>query len=130
MLNTTVNSFKIGGNTTKVSFNTPSIGMIQKSHPKSKFIKFHFTSKMAERLLDSIEETHVLKSVTKFHDIDRHYGSYEEQTKIPVTVLQLMVFGQDNFLAEIVYNNDLIEEEEKEPYFPPAQDTTKDNLRH
>jgi hypothetical protein len=111
------NSFKIGAPTTNVSFNTPSMGMIQKSHPLSKFVKFHFTSQLSGRLLDSIDEAHVLKSEIKQYshisDSDRWKPhaktSYTEETKIPVTVLQLMVFGADQFIAEIVYNSDLVD---------------------
>ncbi len=112
MLNTIVNKFKLGDTTTNVSFNTPSMGMIQKSHPLSKFVKFHFTSQLADRLLNSIEESHVLKTEIKYYESDDRNvmrSSYEDKTKIPVTVLQLMVFGADQFIAEIVYNTDLVD---------------------
>lgn len=46
MLNNT--SFNIGDITNRVSFNSPSTGIIQKSHPRSNFIRFHAKSKMAE----------------------------------------------------------------------------------
>lgn len=46
MLNVT--SFNIGEITSKVSLNTPSSGIIQRSHPRSKFVRFHSRSPMSE----------------------------------------------------------------------------------
>lgn len=46
MLNTV--TLNIGDCTNKVSFNTPSTGIIQKSNPKSNFIRFHSKSELAE----------------------------------------------------------------------------------
>lgn len=42
-----VTSFNIGEITSKVSLNTPSSGIIQRSHPRSKFVRFHSRSEYA-----------------------------------------------------------------------------------
>lgn len=95
MLNNT--SYKIGGNSTRVTFNTPSMGIIQKSHPKSRFIRCHKTSKMADWIFD--EQPHLQKK--------NSYGDYEKIADI--TVLQIMVFGTDELLVEIVHNDFLVD---------------------
>ena len=51
MLNVT--SFNIGEITSKVSLNTPSSGIIQRSHPRSKFVRFHSRSSMSEYAFSS-----------------------------------------------------------------------------
>lgn len=51
MLNVT--SFNIGEITSKVSLNTPSSGIIQRSHPRSKFVRFHSRSPMSEYAFSS-----------------------------------------------------------------------------
>lgn len=93
-----LNSFKIGGNTTQVSFNSPSSGIIQKSHPSSKFIRFQVGSGLAKSILSVAEQPYfTLKTLC----VDKI---------VPITVLQLMVFGENEILAEIVYNEHLKEE--------------------
>jgi len=88
-----LNTFKIGGNTTKVSFNSPSTGIIQKSHTKSSFVRCQVGSPLSKEIFS-------LK-----------YGSYFSinDEKIFITVLQIMVFGGNELLCEIVKNEDLIE---------------------
>lgn len=49
MLNVT--SFNIGDITSKVSLNAPSTGIIQRSHPRSNFVRFHARSPMSECVL-------------------------------------------------------------------------------
>lgn len=88
MLNNT--TFKIGDITNEVSFNTPCSGLIQKSHPKSNFVRFHAKSPMADWV---------------FSDYPRlqkePYNVYE------IVVLQIMVFGDNELLVEYVYEKDL-----------------------
>lgn len=93
-----LNTFKIGGNTTstKVSFNSPSSGIIQKSHPKSRFIKCHAKSKLADWIMGWDNEPSLRKE-----------GKYSADILTPITVLQLMVFGNDELIVEIVNNDDL-----------------------
>lgn len=107
MLNNT--SYKIGGNTTQVSFNSPAMGIVQKSHPKSQFVNFHKTSRLATMLLPFDDgQAHI-------EDTKEKYSS----KKIPVTVLQIMLYG-DTLIAEIVKNEYLVEEvkEPKPPFLP------------
>lgn len=86
MLNLT--SFNIGEITSKVSFNSPSTGIIQKSHPRSKFIRFHYNSPRADRVF----------SISKL-----------EERGPEITILQIMVFGDGELLVEYVYEKDLTE---------------------
>lgn len=80
MLNVT--SFNIGEITSKVSLNTPSSGIIQRSHPRSKFVRFHSRSSMSE------------------------YAFSSRLSKDGV-VLQIMVFGNDELLVEYVCEQEL-----------------------
>lgn len=80
MLNVT--SFNIGEITSKVSLNTPSSGIIQRSHPRSKFVRFHSRSPMSE------------------------YAFSSRLSKDGV-VLQIMVFGNDELLVEYVCEQEL-----------------------
>lgn len=90
MLNIT--SFNIGEITSKVSLNTPSTGIIQKSHPRSKFVRFHARSQMSEYVFS--ESPRLTKD-----------SSYK------IVVIQIMVFGNDELLVEYVYEEDLVERE-------------------
>lgn len=96
-----LNTFKIGGNTTTstVSFNSPSTGIIQKSHPKSRFIRCHAKSKLADWIMAFDEKPH----------LELKKGDWNTKEIIPITVLQLMVFGNDELIVEIVNDSDLIE---------------------
>ena len=65
-------------------------GLLQKSHPHSFFKRFHKTSDMAEWVLS---ENPSLKRKTE-------YASYE--TYMNVVILQIMSFGDNEFLCELV----------------------------
>ncbi len=91
-----LNTFKIGGNTTNVSFTNPSTGIIQKSHPKSTFVRCQKGSSMEDWLFD---DNPCLKR--------KKSGYYEKYAD--VTVLQIMVFGDNQLLIEIVNNDFLVE---------------------
>lgn len=90
MLNVT--SFNIGDITSKVSLNTPSTGIIQKSHPRSNFVRFHAKSQMSEYVLS--DSPRLTKNSTR-----------------KLVVLQIMVFGNDELLVEYVHEEDLLERE-------------------
>ena len=81
MLNIT--SFNIGEITSKVSLNTPSSGIIQKSHPRSKFVRFHSRSPMSEYA----------------------FSSRPRLGKPEIVVLQIM--GNDELLVEYVCKQEL-----------------------
>ena len=65
-------------------------GLLQKSHPRSFFKRFHKTSDMAGWLLS---ENPCLKRKTE-------YALYE--TYMDVVVLQIMCFGDNELLCELV----------------------------
>lgn len=90
MLNVT--SFNIGDITSKVSLNTPSTGIIQKSHPRSNFVRFHARSPRAEYVLSD-------------------FPRLTKDSSRKLVVLQIMVFGNDELLVEYVYEEDLLEKE-------------------
>lgn len=83
MLNVT--SFNIGKITSKVSLNTPSSGIIQRSHPRSKFVRFHSRSPMSEYA----------------------FSSRLSKDGPEIVVLQIMVFGNDELLVEYVCEQEL-----------------------
>lgn len=85
MLNT---SIKLGD--TNVTFNAPCMGMIQKSHPKSNFERFHKSSKLANWV---------------FSDCPRL--KEEKYNCDKIIVLQIMVFGDNELLIEYVYEKDI-----------------------
>ena len=83
MLNVT--SFNIGEITSKVSLNTPSSGIIQRSHPRSKFVRFHSRSPMSEYA----------------------FSSRLSKDGPEIVVLQILVFGNDELLVEYVCEQEL-----------------------
>lgn len=88
------NTIKLGDSNQTVNFNATSTGHLQKSHPKSRFIRFQKGSDLEKRVFPVYSNTH---SHIVNLDNDR-----EE-----VTVLQTLVFGNDNFLCEIIENKDI-----------------------
>ena len=89
MLNVT--SFNIGEITSKVSLNTPSSGIIQRSHPRSKFVRFHSRSPMSEYAFSSRPRL--------------------SKDGPEIVVLQIMVFGNDELLVEYVCEQELTVEQ-------------------
>ena len=65
MLNN-ITSFNIGDITSKVSFNAPSTGIIQKSHPRSNFERFYYKSEMASWVFSDYPR---LKKLTYYSDM-------------------------------------------------------------
>lgn len=99
MLNST--RIELGSNSQTVQFNTPSSGMMQRSHSKSFFIRFAKSSAMEGWVFNQDGEQSVLKKKNR-------YDTYDKIRDI--TVLQIMVFGDVEYLCEVVDNNDLIED--------------------
>ena len=98
MLNRT--SFNIGDVTNQVSFNAPSTGIIQRSHPRSNFVRFHAKSKMSDWVFSDypiLEE-----KVWRYIDVccDKIYANKN-------IVFQIMVYGDDELLVEYVNEKDL-----------------------
>jgi len=103
MLNTT--NIKMGSNTSNVTLNTPSHGMMQRSHPKSRFIRFDIGSKVESWVFNRIEKN-------AYCNKEKDEGDWRSFGK-PITVLQVMVFGDIKYLCEIVNNEDLFDDEQK-----------------
>src|SRR6187402_1268291 len=100
MLNTT--NIKMGSNTSNVVLNTPSHGMMQRSHPKSRFIRFGIDSNVEKWVFNRKKE----KAYCYKQDEEKSYDDFGK----PITVLQVMVFGDVQYLCEIVNDEDLIDE--------------------
>lgn len=98
MFNTT--NIKMGSVTSEITLNTPSHGMIQRSHPKSFFVRCQNGSALSKMIFPQDgEASHSHKQ------IDYPYK------KTFVEVIQIMVFGEDWFLVELVKKEDLKDEE-------------------
>lgn len=76
-----------------VSFNTPSSGFMQRSHPSSTFIRFQKGSEMEGTVFSPDGSKSVI----------RRYGN-----NIEITVLQIIVFGDNHYLVEIVEDRYLV----------------------
>jgi hypothetical protein len=97
MLNTT--NIKMGSNTSNVVLNTPSTGMIQRSHPKSFFIRFHSSSAMCKMVFPPNGEG------AHSHEQDEY-----PRKRTFISVLQMLVYGDDWFMVEVVKVEDLTDE--------------------
>lgn len=100
MFNNHATTIKLGSNSQTVQFNTPSSGIMQRSHSKSRFIRFDHGSKLADWIFSDNP-----------HTKDKSQGEYFRHDPDGfVTVLQVMIFGDIKYLCEIVNNEDLIEQ--------------------
>lgn len=84
--NTTYNS--------SVNIKPACSGMLQQSHPKSFFMRFHKDSKKAEWIFST---SPCLKELNK-------YDRFEKI--MDVVVLQVMCFGDEEFLCELIDKNE------------------------
>ena len=80
------------------------VGTIQKSSPLSKIVKCDINSKFAEKALDEFNP-HIIKIVRKSYQYTS--GCYDEEEKIPIVVLQVMVFGNNECLIEFITKEEL-----------------------
>lgn len=80
------------------------VGTIQKSSPLSKIIKCNIDSEFTKNALDEFNP-HIVKTVQKPYT----YGSgyYEETEEIPIVVLQVMVFGNNECLIEFITKKEI-----------------------
>lgn len=103
----------MGDTTTKVQFNTPSTGMMQRSHPKSKFIRFQKGSQIEKEIfpLDGSTPTITLEyySERNFEYAVGWTGGEKIKKQIPIEVLQILVFGDNYYLVEYVKSSDLVD---------------------
>lgn len=94
MLNST--KITMGSNSQTVQFNAPCTGILQRSHPKSKFIRFQKGSEMEKMIFPSNETSPYLTKSVYPHD------------KIEIEVLQILIFGDNYYLCEVIQLTDLI----------------------
>lgn len=80
------------------------IGTIQKSSPLSKIIKCGIDSEFAKNALDEFNP-HIVKTVQESYRYTS--GCYEKIEKIPIVVLQVMVFGNNECLIEFITKEEL-----------------------
>ena len=92
MLNNYIQNFN-----NSVNIKPACTGMLQKSHPNSFFKRFHKNSKMADWIFD---ENPCLQKIIEYKD----YKKYMD-----VVVLQVMCFGDNEFLCELI-DKKLLEE--------------------
>lgn len=81
----------------KIVLNTPSTGMIQRSNPKSFFIRFQKSS-TAEDWMFPIDGSQP-KLLTR--EVPREY--------VEIVILQILVFGDNQYLCEVIKKEDLRE---------------------
>ena len=86
------NSYHAGNTTNSVNINAVT-GAILKNHPKSWFERFHLRSERANELLK--EGGH------KFWTYDERSRTY-----VGITVLQMVICGDMEVMAELVYTSD------------------------
>lgn len=72
-----------------INMPAPCVGTLQKTHRKSKFIRFHVTSRMAGWVFSDRPHLH-------------EKGDYERSQGPEIVVLQIMCFGDNELLIEYV----------------------------
>lgn len=80
------------------------IGTLQKSSPLSKIVKCNIDSKFAEKALDEFNPR-IVKTIKKLCQYTSGY--YESTEEIPIVVLQVMVFGNNECLIEFITKEEL-----------------------
>lgn len=85
MFNST--NINLKSSSTTVQFNTPCTGILQRSHPRSVFIRFQKESEMERNIFPCNGTTSTIKRYDKYID---------------VTILQILIFGDNSFLVEVV----------------------------
>lgn len=85
------NTYHAGNTTQNIKINAVT-GAILKNHPKSWFERFHLTSPRAKEL---------------FQEGGHKFGKYSDKAeKIGITILQMVLCGDMDVMAELVYTKD------------------------
>ena len=105
MFNTT--NMKLGSNSQTVQLNAPSTGILQRSNPKSIFVRFQKGSKMEGMVFPS-DGTNPHIHRYEYSD-DRREKYRETNGRIEIVVLQILIFGENYYLVEVVEPKYLIE---------------------
>lgn len=110
MFNTT--NMHLGGNSQTVQFNAPCTGILQRSNPKSIFVRFQKNSPMEDMVFPN---NGINPYIHKYEYSDNGYDIYSNtKGKIEVIVLQILIFGNNSYLVEVVEPKYLIENESRE----------------
>lgn len=105
MLNKT--TIILGSTSQCVQFNAPSTGILQRSNPKSIFVRFQKGSEMEKMVFPS---TGVNPYIHQYEWGNKMYDNYREsEGKIEVVVLQILIFGDNYYLVEVVEPKYLVE---------------------
>lgn len=86
-------------NTTNISNYNSVGGTLVKSTQGSKIIRFHMESELAKSFFN-IQCPHYTKKVIK--SFSHTSGTYEDNVKMEIEVLQVMLCGGDNYLVEYI----------------------------
>lgn len=104
MFNNTI--MKLGNNSQTVQFNAPCTGILQKSNPKSIFVRFQKNSNLEGCVFPSNGQP---PYIHEFRYDESGYGEYKSH-KIEVIVLQVLIFGDNQYLCEVIEPKYLTEE--------------------
>jgi hypothetical protein len=96
------NNYYINGNSgnakCEVHLNAPTSGFIQKSNPVSRFIRFKIGSKLENSLFP------LSPNEKPYLECKDYNGSIKYRN---VTILQVCIFGDNQMLAEYVFDEDI-----------------------
>ena len=96
------NSYRGGDTSQSVKINAVSGGIL-KNHPKSWFERFHLKSKRAEALLKEAGHKATKQEASSW---DKYYYVSKDDPEHNVIVLQMMICGDMEVIAECVYEKD------------------------
>ncbi|MDF2505918.1 hypothetical protein [Clostridium sp.] len=102
-----LNSYSSGGsssvnNTIKINAVTDNI---LKNYQKSFFKRFKLDGDIAKSLFDE-DQPHLSKYTTKYYDDNYGRDGYKSEEKRPVVIIQMMMCGESEVLAKIMWQDD------------------------
>ena len=97
-------TIKTGNNSQYLQFNTPCTGILQRSNPKSFFIRFQKDSKVESMVFPSNGNTPYIERIV-------YKNNYTDTVKIDIMVLQILIFGDNYYLVEVIEPHNLIEKD-------------------
>lgn len=96
-----------GGSTSQSVHVNAVTGAILKNHPKSWFTRFNLTSKYAEALFAEGGHKAMKKVSVRYDPTDwRDYTRDERDPDKDITILQMVICGDMEVIAELVYTKD------------------------
>jgi len=113
MFNTNKTIIHLGSTKQEITFNNTSTGMMQKSNANSTFIRIKKGDAVEKILFPTNGD---IPYIQKFYQYDnsKKYEQYKDTDgKIEVTVLQVLIFGNDEYLIEILENKFFNEKKEE-----------------